>query len=261
MTGIVLRRNGVRADIVLSQPRRKNAMSQAMWGQLGELLDRLKQESEVRVVVMRGEGAVFCAGADISEFEDIYASPAAGIESNRHIGSALVAMDKLPIPSIAMIRGECMGGGCALAQACDLQVADRTARFGINPTSLGLSYSPRDCQRLVSRVGLARAKALLIGAQTIDAGTALAWGLVSQVVAVEALEETVDTWARDISSRSPQALSALKAIFETLDDRKPANTRELQDLFAACFRSSDFREGTKAFLEKRKPSFAERRIL
>lgn len=260
MTGIILERHGARADIVLSQPRRKNAMSQAMWHQLGEQLEKLSRDATVRVVVMRGAGDVFCSGADISEFERIYASPAAGIESNRYIASALAAMDQLPIPSIAMIRGACMGGGCALAEACDLQVADRTARFGINPTSLGLSYSPRDCQRLVARVGIGRAKSLLIGARIIDAGTALSWGLVSEVVAVEALEETVDARAREIASRSPQALGTLKTIINTLDHGQTVDTHELQNLFEACFESSDFREGANAFREKRKPSFEERRI-
>ena len=260
MNAVSLKRKGVRADIVLSQPDRKNAMSQAMWRQLAELLGELRDDLELRVVVVRGQGDVFCAGADISEFDRVYGSSETSVEANRHIGRALDAMDELCIPSIASIRGVCMGGGCALAEACDLQVADETARFGINPTSLGLSYSPRDCQRLVARVGLARAKAMLIGAQVLDAATALEWGLVSQVVTPEALEKRVDAWASDIGSRSPQALSTLKRIFLKLDRGQSADTSELRELFEGCFKSPDLREGAAAFSQKRQPRFADKQI-
>ena len=260
MNAISLQRNGVRADIVLGQPERKNAMSQDMWRQLAELLGELKDDLKLRVVVVRGEGDAFCAGADISEFERIYGSSETSVEANRHIGRALDAMDGLPIPSIAAIRGVCMGGGCALAQVCDHQVADQTARFGINQTSLGLSYSPRDCQRLVARIGLARAKAMLIGAQVLDAATALEWGLVSHLVAPAALEKKVDSWASDIGSRSPQALSTLKRIFLKLDHGQSADTSELRELFEGCFKSADLHEGAAAFLQKRPPRFADRQM-
>ena len=246
MNAISLQRKGVRADIVLSQPDRKNAMSQAMWRQLAELLGELRDDLELRVVVVRGQGDVFCADADISEFDRVYGSSETSVEANRNIGRALDAMDELCIPSIASIRGVCMGGGCALAEACDLQVADETARFGINPTSLGLSYSQRDCQRLVARVGLARAKAMLIGAQVLDAATAL--------------EKRVDALASDIGSRSPQALSTLKRIFLKLDRGQSADTSELRELFEGCFKSPDLREGAAAFSQKRQPRFADKQI-
>lgn len=236
-------------------------MSRSMWKGLAQVLEEIGRDVGVRVVVVRGEGDAFCAGADISEFEENYASAKSAAAANDHIAQALDAMDQLPIPSIAAIRGVCMGGGCALALACDMAVADSTARFGINPTSLGLSYSPRECQRLVVRIGLARAKAMLIGARKLDAQTALDWGLVSQVTAAEGLTAAIDSQTEDIASRSPQGLATLKKIFLSLD-RTPINeSKELRQLFQACFRSEDLQEGSAAFLGKRTPAFQERLIL
>ena len=260
MGEIGVHRSGMRADIVLNQPQRKNAMSGAMWEGLTEALEEISQDASLRVVVVGGEGDAFCAGADISEFKENYASAKSAAAANTHIGQALDAMDHLPIPSIAAIRGVCMGGGCALALACDVAFADRTARFGINPTSLGLSYSPRECQRLVARIGLARAKAMLIGAHILDAGTALNWGLVSRVTAPQGLMAAVDAQAEDIVTRSPEALATLKKVFRSLDRAPIIEGEELQQLFQACFRSRDLQEGSAAFIEKRTPVFQERII-
>lgn len=253
-------RSGVRVDLVLSQPERKNAMSRAMWEELAESLREIGKDASLRVVVVRGEGDAFCAGADISEFKENYASAKSAGAANAHIGRAIDAMERLPIPSIAAVRGVCMGGGCALALACDLAFADGSARFGINPTSLGISYSPRDCQRLVARLGFARAKAILIGARILDAETALDWGLVSKVVAAEDLAATVDSQAEDIAARSPQSLFVMKRIFLSLDRAPIEDGEALQELFQACFHSEDMREGSDAFLHKRKPAFRERSI-
>ena len=260
MGDIGIHRNGTRLDLVLNQPKRKNAMSRAMWESLSEALQGISKDASLRVVVVRGEGDAFCAGADISEFKENYASAKSAGAANAHIGHALDAMDQLPIPSIAAIRGVCMGGGCALALACDVAIADSSARFGINPTSLGLSYSPRECQRLVARIGLARAKAVLIGARVLDAEAALNWGLVSQVVAPEDLTAAVDSQAEDIASRSPQGLATLKKIFLSLDRTPIIESKELQQLFQACFHSQDLQEGSAAFIGKRKPAFKERII-
>ncbi len=260
MGNIEVHRSRVRADIVLNQPRRRNAMSQAMWEALTQSLREIGNDASLRVVVVRGQGDDFCAGADISEFKENYASATSARAANAHIGYALDAMDRLPIPSIAAIRGVCMGGGCALALACDLAFADSSARFGINPTSLGISYSPRDCQRLVARVGFARAKAMLVGARILDAETALDWGLVSNVLASGDLTAAVDSQAEDIAARSPQGLAVLKRIFLSLDLAHIEDSDELQQLFRACFSSEDMREGSDAFLHKRKPAFRERNV-
>ncbi len=260
MGDIGIHRNGTRVDLVLNQPQRKNAMSRAMWESLSKTLLEIGKDASLRVVVVRGQGDAFCAGADISEFKENYASAKSAAAANAHIGHALDAMDQLPIPSIASVRGVCMGGGCALALACDVAIADSSARFGINPTSLGLTYSPRECQRLVARIGLARAKAILIGARSLDAETALDWGLVSQVVAPGDLAAAVDTQAENIAARSPQGLATLKKIFLSLDRIPISESKELQQLFQACFRSEDLCEGSSAFIGKRKPVFKERII-
>lgn len=260
MGDIRIHQKGARVDLVLDQPQRKNAMSRAMWQSLQAALREIGKDAGLRVVVVRGSGDAFCAGADISEFKHNYASAEAADAANAHIGRALDAMDELPLASIAAIRGVCMGGGCALALACDLAIADSSARFGINPTALGLAYSPRECQRLVARVGLARAKAILIGARELDASTALHWGLISQVTQPEGLAAAVDAQAEDIASRSPQGLATLKKILLSLDRAPIDESEELQQLFQACFRSQDLQEGSAAFIGKRKPAFGERVI-
>ncbi len=260
MGTVRFRQTESRADILLDQPERRNALSAAMWEQLTDILTSIRSRVELRVLVVRGAGDAFSAGADISEFETQYASGKASEASNARIARALDALDELPFPSIAAIRGVCMGGGCALALACDLAIADETARFGINPTSLGLSYSPRDCQRLVARIGLARAKSLLVGARKLDAASAADWGLVSEVVTAERLLDVVDARAENIVARSPEGLATLKRIFLSLDRAAIEDDATLQQLFQAGFRSQDLREGSAAFLARRPPAFKPRTI-
>jgi len=255
MPSIVLRHEGTIAVLTINNPTRKNALSQAMWRRLVELLANLASNPDVRTLVVEGGGSAFCSGADISEFETVYATPDSARAANAQISAGLRAIDNLPFPTIAAVRGPCMGGGCALALACDLLIADTTARFGINPTALGTAYSFRDCQRLAHRIGVGRAKEMLLGARMVDATTAVGWGLVSEVVEPDVLGERVATLAQEVSARSPDALRRVKAMLNAIDQGATDNTDTLQALFDASFESADFTEGTQAFLAKRKPDF------
>ena len=230
-------------------------MSLGMWRGLARALEELQADDAVRLIVLRGAGGTFSAGADLSEFETHYASPEGASAANAAIASGLAAMDNLAKPSIALIQGACMGGGCALAAACDLQLADSSAVFGIDPAALGMAYRFRDCQRLAARIGLARCKRLLLGGERIDAATALDWGLIAEVAAPEALEEALQRRVRALLRRSPQALAALKKTLNAIDQGTGTESPQLKALFEASFQGQDFREGTAAFLEKRPPNF------
>ena len=252
---LLIQRHGPHADLVLNQPQRRNAMSLRMWRGLARALEELQADASVRLLVLRGAGGTFSAGADLSEFETHYASPEGALAANAAIAGGLAAMDNLAKPSIAVIQGACMGGGCALAAACDLQLADSSAVFGIDPTALGMTYRFRDCQRLAARIGLARTKRLLLGGERIDAATALDWGLIAEVAAPEALDEALQRRVRAVLRRSPEALAALKKTLNAIDQGAGAESPQLKALFEAGFQGQDFREGTTAFLEKRPPEF------
>ena len=255
MNTLLIHRQPPRADLILNQPQRRNAMSLSMWRRLARALAELQADASVRLLVLRGAGGTFSAGADITEFEAQYASPESALAANAAIAGGLTAMDNLAKPCIAVIQGACMGGGCALAAACDLQLADSSAVFGIDPTSLGMTYRFRDCQRLTARIGLARAKRLLLGGERIDAATALNWGLIAEVAAPEALEEALQRRMRAVLRRSPEALAALKKTLNAIDQGASAESPQLKALFEASFHGRDFREGTAAFLGKRPPEF------
>lgn len=237
-------------QLTIDQPAKRNAMSQQMWRDLRSALEGAATNPAVRVVRITGTGDAFCAGADISEFDQVYANAASAQASNATIAAGLAALDALRKPSIAIIRGACNGGGCALAMACDFRLAASSARFGINPTALGLSYSFRDCQRLVNRVGLDRARALLIGAQSIDAATALSWGLVSECLESEYLDPAADALAQNLSARSAQALAAVNANLNAIDQGQGETDPGLEALFAETFESEDFRAATASFMQK-----------
>ena len=211
--------------------------------------DLVSRDESVRVVVIRGAGDAFSAGADISEFGTVYATPDRARAANEVIAEALTAVDSLAVPAIAVVRGPCMGGGVALAAACDLQIADPSASFGVDPGALGLAYRFRDCQRLAARIDIARLKQLLIGGKRIDAATALSWGLVSEVVQPRVLDEAVDGLVEGIARRSGTALRAIKATLNAIDRGSGAETAELKALFDACFLSTEFREATGNFLD------------
>lgn len=252
--GVQSNAQGEHLTLTLNQPSKRNALSQAMWLQLGERITEVAARNP-RTLTIKGEGNAFCAGADISEFADVYGSAASAQASSDNIARALELIDALSMPTIAAIRGPCMGGGCALALACDLQIADTSARFGINPTALGTAYSFRDCQRLVARIGITRSKRLLMAAERIDAATAEQWGLTSQITEPEHLDGAVQAAIDGLSVRSPDALNRVKTMLFEIEADIGQDSPKLADLFAGAFHSDDFAEGTAAFLSKRPPDF------
>ncbi len=248
--------DGPVAHVVLNQPRRRNAMSARMWRALPPLVARLDADAAVRLVVLRGAGeAAFSGGADIAEFREVYADAARARAYNDEVRAAQLALERMAKPSIALIRGACVGGGCGLALACDLRFAAADARLGITPGRLGAAYSLPDTRRLVVLVGPSRAKDMLFSGRLLGAVEAAAIGLVDRVVAPVALDAAVADYARTLLANSSQSIRYAKRAINAVSGVHPVAEDALDAEFHASFTSADFREGFTAFCEKRPPRF------
>lgn len=252
-----LEREGAVATLALNRPDKHNAMTLEMWGLLPSLLDDVAADADIKALVLRGAGEqAFCSGADIGEFERIYAEPRLGEDLTRMVDLALDRLNGLGKPTVAMIRGNCVGGGCALALACDLRFAAADSRFGIPPARLGLAYSLADTRRLVHAVGPSMAKDMLFSGRMIDGEEALRVGLIDRLVPAESLAEETTAFLGTVCSRSQYSVRAAKAIVQAVLDGAAQDTPKTRDLVAGSFTNEDFLEGYRAFLEKRPPTFS-----
>ncbi len=241
------------ARLTLASPDTRNAMSRAMWEALPLICDRVAGDPAIQVLILAGEGGTFCAGADISEFEAAYATREATRATNAAVREAQARLRALPKPTVAAIEGACFGGGCGLALACDLRIAAKDARFAITPAKLGIAYSVADTRQLVAAVGEAVARDMLLSARTLDAPEALRVGLVGRLAPPGHVMQAAVETAERLASLSPASQAATKLILNALTD--PPDRPDLQALFEALFEGDDFREGTRAFQQKRPPRF------
>ncbi|MFI8952309.1 enoyl-CoA hydratase/isomerase family protein [Streptomyces sp. NPDC053750] len=230
------------ATVVVHHPAKRNAMTAAMWRALPELLGTLAGDPSVRALVLTGEGATFCAGADISTLRD------SAEEAQQLAVSAEDALAAFPKPTLAAIRGHCVGGGAQLAAACDLRFAEESALFGVTPAKLGVVYPASATRRLVALTGPATAKYLLFSGELIDAGRALRSGLVDEVVPEGELDKRVAEFTRILTSRSQLTQAAAKEFANGRTDRDAYWAAQARD-------SGDTAEGVAAFLERRHPRF------
>ncbi|MHB8382838.1 MAG: enoyl-CoA hydratase [Candidatus Binataceae bacterium] len=246
--------------MIFNNPERRNAVSSEMWEAIPNVLNAFADDPEIRVVVMAGAGdKAFISGADISQFEDQRASREANERYNARSGKGMVALANQNKPSIAMIRGFCLGGGLAVALSCDFRICSDDARFGIPAARLGLGYGFDGIKRLIDIVGPAYTSEIMFTARQFDAQEALRMGLVNRVVGVSELEDTVRGYARMIGENAPLTVRASKmAVREALKDPARRKLEDLEAAIAACFESADYAEGRRAFMEKRKPKFEGR---
>jgi enoyl-CoA hydratase len=245
--------------ITFSNPTRRNAMTAEMWKALVSATEVLDEHHLVRVVVLRGAGTkAFISGADISELDRSRSSEEqAQYSGDIARGERAVARVKKPV--IAMIRGFCMGAGLVVAVDADIRIATRASQFGIPAAKLGLAFEPTAVGSLVQLVGPSVAADLLFSARLMDAESALRAGLLTAVVDDAQLEDEVRAYALRIAANAPLTLRAAKGAIRLEASRsleeEIGGVREMVD---ACFKSDDFREGRRAFLEKRPPVFSGR---
>jgi enoyl-CoA hydratase/carnithine racemase len=246
------------ATVTLNRPSKRNAVSLAMWRRLGEIFSELGRREDVRVVILIGAGGNFCAGADISEFPSLRADSKSGRIYEAANEGASIALRDCPKPTIAAISGYGMGGGCALALACDFRVGDATTRMGIPAARLGVVYGELDCALLQRQVGLANAKRVLYTGRAFDVNECAAMGLLDIVAADTALNGA-HALAAEIASNAPLSLAGSKLVLEALAaGSTAARHAEISAIIEGAMNSADYREGARAFLEKRKPAFTGR---
>ena len=243
--------------VTFNNPERLNAVSLEMWAATKSILDGFAADSDIRVVVLTGTGGkAFVSGADISKFESERASLEASRAYNVKSDAAYASIAEFPKPTIAMIRGYCIGGGLGLATCCDLRIASDNSRFAVPAAKLGLGYGMTGLKRLVDIVGPAFAKEIFYTARQFDAQEAVTMGLVNRVVPTAELETHVKGVTDMICANAPLTIKAVKfTVGEIVKDESKRNVARTVELVEQCFASSDYNEGRSAFMEKRKPVF------
>jgi enoyl-CoA hydratase len=250
-----LEADGPVARITISNPAKLNALTFRMYGELAEASRELARATDVRVVVLRGDGGrAFAAGTDIAEFTG-FDGAADGIEYEHRTAEVLEAVRAIEVPVIAAVEGPAAGGGLALALCCDIVIAREDATFGAPiARTLGNCLSPYVIGLLYATIGRTRARAMLTTAATVDAQTALAWGLVAEVVPAGRFTGHVQDTCMRIASLAPCTLRAHKEVDRRLT--RVLGGVQADDIYASCYGSGDFREGVAAFLAKRAPRWS-----
>ena len=259
-TDILVQHNGAVASVVFNRPRTRNAITYAMWIDIARITEGLVKDDSVRAIVYRGAGTVaFASGADISEFEEQRKDLESSQRYNTATGAAYAAIRECPKPTIAMIYGFCMGGAMGVAMGCDLRFAAQGSKFGIPAARLNIVYPPDAIGQLVDLVGPAYAKDILFSARTVEDREALAIGLIQRLLPAEALERATYDYLKTVVDNAPQSVRGSKQAVQFYragftEERR----RQLRDLAREAFESADYKQGTRAFLEKRPPKFQGR---
>ena len=245
-----LEREGAVARLLIDRADKRNAFTQAMWEALPDLVAQAMGDPAIRVMVLQSAApGIFAAGADIRELLDRSGDADWRAANQAAITRAQYELTRAPKPVIAFVDGDCVGGGCGLAMACDLRVATSRARFGITPAKLGLVYPLHDTKLLVDLVGPAAAKRILFTGQLLDAAEALRIGLA------DLIEDSPDALVSAIAAASSHSARQTKAMIRRVLDGQADDDAETKAIFAEAFTLPDFEEGVRAFVEKRKPEF------
>jgi enoyl-CoA hydratase len=260
MTGterMIARKDGPIGWMIFNNPERRNAVSLDMWEAIPGIMKDFTDDPAVRVIVLAGAGdKAFISGADISQFEKQRSSAESVAHYDKVSADASAMIHASPKPTIAMIRGFCLGGGLNTAMRCDLRIAAEDARFSIPAAKLGLGYGYPGAKILVDLVGPAYAKEIFFTARQFDAQEAWRMGLVNKVVPVAELESTVRSYTDAIGANAPLTIRTAKlAVDATTKDPDKRDLAGVQKSVDTCFASDDYKEGRRAFMEKRKPAF------
>lgn len=257
---LVARKEGHIGWIIFNNPARHNAVSLEMWQSIPLVLQAYAADPDVRVVVLKGEGEkAFVSGADISQFKEKRTGPEAVKFYNATADEAANSIRTFPKPTIAMIRGYCIGGGTATAVNCDIRIAAEDAKFGVPAGKLGLGYRYSGIKRLTDLVGAQFTAEIFFTARQFNAQEALQMGLVNRVVPVGELETYTRDYATTIGNNAPLTIASIKrSLIEYAKDPADRDMAAIQAMVDACYESEDYKEGQTAFMEKRKPVFKGR---
>lgn len=243
--------NGIGA-IVFDRPQARNAMTWSMYDALGSICDKIAADSSLRAVTLRGAGgAAFIAGTDIEQFRGFTGDD--GLAYEARIEARISEVERLPIPTIAIIDGWAVGGGLALAAACDFRIATPNAKFSIPiARTLGNCLSNTNMARLIAGFGVDRAKRMLMLAEAIDAAEALACGFLLEIAEADTIDSRVAARCATLASHAPKTMYAAKECARRI---VASNLPQDEDLIRACYGSCDFQIGIEAFLSKQKPAW------
>ncbi len=243
--------------LILNRPEKLNAFNFEMWRALPDKLAELESNPEIRVIIIRGAGEkAFGAGADIEEFEENRNNPKNAQTYAEANDRAFEAIKGCAKPTVAMIRGFCVGGGCAVALCADIRIAAADAKFALTPARLGLGYSVSGIEHAVAELGPAAARYLFITAARVTAPKALELGVIQEIAPPEDLEMRTTERARGIAQNAPLTILAAREAIRLVQRRDPsADAARVEKLVADCFASEDYKEGLAAFAEKRQPQF------
>jgi len=243
--------------ITFNNPDKHNAVSIEMWDALEKILDNFRNSNKVRVIVLNGAGGKsFVSGADISKFDKERSSKEAVLSYNKRTQKVYELLESFPKPTIAMIDGYCIGGGLNLAVCCDIRICSEKSKFAMPAAKLSLGYPFSSIKRLFDVMGPGMAKHFMFTAEKISATEALACGLVQKLISEDSIDSYVKDYALTIANNAPLTIKAMKQIgIEILKNPDERDLLLCEKLASACFDSEDYKEGRKAFMEKRKPNF------
>ncbi len=258
MSRLLSQCHGPVGTVTISHPQRHNAMTFDMWRALPVVLAQLDADPAIRVIVITGEGSkAFISGADTSQFESLRATGDQSMQYTAAVEAALLAPAACSKPVIAAIQGYCIGGGLALAAACDLRLAADNATFRMPAARLGVGYPPASLQAFINIMGAANTMDLFFSARTVSAAEVLSMGFVSQVHPLEQMAQAVQRYAEAAAASAPLTIAALKfAVRQLLKDPQDRDMETAQRMAQACFMSADHREGRDALVQKRVPRFS-----